>query len=156
MSSVSIGWLQRRTRTPPYLIFQLLPSNLELNSYADSKSFGFWIDVGNGHFFLLPSYLLSLGITWDGVIDYLGLSPRNQALIGIVSNYVMMHGTFLYFASYLYNRRYDGCSIGSRLVVAFANGIWIAFPALSIYACWHVVQDDSWDIFRTNNYSINL
>merc|ERR1712087_470457 len=88
-------------------------------SYADMTTFGFWIDVGNGHFFLLPSLALNVAMTFDA-----GLPPRVVGIVGIVFNYVMMHGTFLYFASYLLNRRYQGCSRAAQCVVAFANGLW--------------------------------
>ena len=116
-------------------------------SYADSNSFGFWIDVGNGHFFLLPSLLLSICMTFDISIG----SPRFIAVICIIANYVMMHGTFLYFASYLFHRRYHGCSMGSKFTVAFANGLWIIFPSLAIYILYQVIDTNRWDIVRHGN-----
>ena len=113
-------------------------------SYADTTTFGFWIDVGNGHFFLLPSYLLSIGITFDTTFLSTYIEPRNIALLGIICNYVMMHGTFLYFASYVYNKRYIGCSTSSRIVVLIANSLWIIFPTITIYCCYYAIHTNTW------------
>lgn len=118
-------------------------------SYADSTSFGFWIDVGNGHFFLLPSLLLSFCITVDEIwlsnITSQYLSPRNVGLFGIICNYVMMHGTFLYFASYIYNKRYVGCTVSSILVVIIANSLWIIFPIITMYTCYYAIHTNTWN-----------
>ena len=117
-------------------------------SYADSTSFGFWIDVGNGHFFLLPSLLLSFCISvneiWLSTVTNEYLSPRNVGLLGIICNYVMMHGTFLYFASYVYNKRYVGCNTSSILVVIVANSLWIIFPSITMYACYYAIHTNTW------------
>ncbi len=112
-------------------------------SYADKASFGFWIDVGNGCFFLLPSLMMNLAISIDS-----GLPPRLVALCCVVFNYVMLHGTVLYFCSYLLNQRYRGCTSAGVTVVILANGLWVAFPALAIYSCTDVVLRGSWQIFE--------
>lgn len=116
-------------------------------AYADSRTFQFWVDVGNGHFFLVPTILFSFCISFEYMEEF--MSPRNQALIACVCQYVMMHGTFLYYASYIHSGKYKGVSTAGKVVVAFANFLWILFPSIAIYACYHAIQEDSWNVFRS-------
>jgi hypothetical protein len=115
-------------------------------AYADSKTFQFWVDVGNGHSFLIPSILFSFCVTFDIFESY--MSPRNQGLIACMFQYVMMQGTFLYYASYLYSKKWVGCSLGGKCFVAAANALWVIFPSIAIYCSYHAVQDNSWEILR--------
>jgi hypothetical protein len=116
-------------------------------AYADSKTFQFWVDVGNGHFFLIPTLLFSACVTVDSSFVSELLTVRNQAIITLVMNYVMIHGTFLYYASYLHSKKWVGCSTGAMVFVSFCNGLWVFFPSVAIYCCYHAIQDNSWQIF---------
>jgi len=54
-------------------------------SYSDPKSYGFWIDSGNGFSTLVPGIAFVLGLTYDL------MEPRNLGLIGMLQVVVYMH-----------------------------------------------------------------
>lgn len=112
------------------------------DSYADRKSFGFWIDVGNGFSMLLVSLLYLYGVTFQL------LPAQLLGLIGLVACYQMGYGTVVYFSSFVFNRRYRGHSPGSLAVfVGLSNGIWIVFPVWGIWAAYQLITTGSYAVF---------
>ncbi|MCB9682784.1 MAG: hypothetical protein H6733_15060 [Alphaproteobacteria bacterium] len=112
-------------------------------SYADRRSFGFTIDIGNGFTTLLPSLFLAWGMTWQP------LPPRLFALIGIVASYQMLYGTILYFTSFVLNRRHVGLSRGQLAAfVGVSNGIWLVFPVWAIAVFVRMLMTGSWAVLR--------
>ena len=110
-------------------------------SYADRRSFGFAIDVGNGWSTLLPSLFFLVGMTAGGV------PARVLGLVGTLIFYQKLYGTCLYFFTYLFNRRYEGHPLGRVLaVVGGSNGIWLVFPLLGLYVCLRLVLSDDFAI----------
>jgi len=111
------------------------------DGYADRKSFGFSIDVGNGWSSLLPSIFFLVGMTAGYV------SPVVLGLVGALLFYQKLYCTVLYFFQYLFNRRYEGHSLSSVLaVVGGSNGIWIVFPAVGLYVCVRLVLEGRYDL----------
>ena len=112
-------------------------------AYANDESYGFWIDVGNGHSTLVPSILWIIGMTFNV------LPPRWFALVGIVSFYQEFYGTVIYLAQFLYHRRHHNRSaLEVGLFVALSNGIWILGPLVGIFAAIAILQDDDFAILR--------
>eukprot|EP00197_Chlamydomonas_leiostraca_P009167 CAMPEP_0202876214 /NCGR_PEP_ID=MMETSP1391-20130828/28660_1 /ASSEMBLY_ACC=CAM_ASM_000867 /TAXON_ID=1034604 /ORGANISM="Chlamydomonas leiostraca, Strain SAG 11-49" /LENGTH=180 /DNA_ID=CAMNT_0049558013 /DNA_START=33 /DNA_END=575 /DNA_ORIENTATION=+ len=109
-------------------------------SYSELNSFGFAIDCGNAFTAIIPSILLALSCTWDI------MPAKTMGLVGIISNYQMLYGTVLYFFSYVINERWKGRP-GLALVIA-SNGVWIAGPLLSMYACYIMLSTNSYAIVR--------
>ena len=68
-------------------------------SYADTTTFGFCVDVGNGVTTLLPTVLFGVGMTWSPL-----LSPRGLGMLGLVKFYQELYGTVVYFFQYAFNR----------------------------------------------------
>ena len=119
-------------------------------SYSDQKSFGFWIDSGNGVVTVLPTLLLSWIATYDELPCGLGpLSPKFIGAVGMVFNWQMLYGTLLYFGNYLLNRYYAKTSRWYVAVVCVANGIWICFPAWWMLTCWGMIETNSFAALRT-------
>lgn len=111
------------------------------DGYADPKSFGFSIDVGNGFSTLVPSLLFHAGMSFPI------LPPMVLGLIGLLIFYQKLYCTGLYFFQYLYNRRYAGRPLGAVLgIVGGTNGIWLVFPAIGIYVCLRLIFDGSFDV----------
>ncbi|MGI9432831.1 MAG: hypothetical protein ACR2PQ_11490 [Myxococcota bacterium] len=111
------------------------------DGYADRKSFGFSIDVGNGWSSLLPSVFFLVGMTAGYA------SPVVLGLVGALLFYQKLYCTVLYFFQYLFNRRYEGHSLASVLaVVGGSNGIWIVFPAVGLYVCVRLVLENRFDL----------
>jgi len=112
-------------------------------SYADTTTFGYCVDVGNGVTTLLPSMVYAVGMT-SAV-----LSPRALGMVGLIFFYQMLYGTLLYFFQYVNNRRFDRSTRAQVWgIVVPANGIWIAFPLLGLWASSQLILDGTFEIFR--------
>jgi len=116
-------------------------------SYADPKSFGFWIDTGNGIVTLPATLLLSYHPTFYDA-DVSLWQPRTVGVIGMIFNYQMLYGTVLYFASYRLNRYHEGASRATVMIVIAANAVWFVFPGWWMAVCWEIVQTNTWDALR--------
>lgn len=113
------------------------------DGYADPKSFGFAIDVGNGFSTAIPSLLFLVGMTAPL------FSPVVLGIIGLLVFYQKLYGTCLYFFQYLYNRRYENRSLrGVLAVVGGTNGIWLLFPAIGVYVCLRLILEGRFDAIR--------
>ena len=113
-------------------------------SYQNRKSFGFFIDVGNGWSTLSPCVMLNVGMVRPGWVD-----PLWVGCVTIAAYWQMLYGTLIYLLSFLMNRRYEGfepLSIG--LFVVFTNAIWIFFPGMAIYAAVCILRDGNMDLFQ--------
>lgn len=111
-------------------------------SYADRKSFGYWIDVGNGFSTSIASLLYLYGAT------YHVLPARVLGVVGLLACYQMAYGTVIYFSSFVANRRYRGHTPGNLAVfVGLSNGIWIVFPVWAIWAAYQLVDSNSYAVF---------
>lgn len=110
-------------------------------SYADRRSFGFAIDVGNGWSTPLPSLFFLVGMTVPVA------SPVVLGLVGALIFYQKLYGTCLYLFTFLFNRRYEGHSI-ARLIgsVGGTNAIWLVFPVLGLYVCTRLVLENRFDV----------
>ncbi len=111
-------------------------------SYADRKSYGYFIDIGNGFSTLVPSLLCLYGMTFHV------LPARVLGLIAILLSYQMWYGTLLYFTSFIRNKRYVGHTIGNlALFVGLSNGLWFTFPLWAMWAAIQLIYTDSYAVF---------
>ena len=111
-------------------------------SYADRKSYGFFIDVGNGFSTLLPSLLFVYGMTFPI------LPARILGLVGLILNYQMWYGTLVYFGSFVLNKRYRGHEpLNLAIFVGLSNGIWFTFPLWAMAVSVQLIYSDSYAIF---------
>lgn len=108
-------------------------------SYADGQSWGFWVDVGNGHTTLLPSLL------WIVCSIYPVLPPRTLGLLSLISFFLEFYGTVIYFASFVHNKRYRGkTKLEVALFVGLSNGIWLIGPLAGCKVALDLIYDDSY------------
>ena len=112
-------------------------------SYQNHESFGFFIDVGNG-WTTIPSCVL-LNYAFVKPDD---VSPLLVGCVVIASYWQMLYGTIIYFLSYIFNKRYEGKSIGVYFVVFVANVVWMVFPAMAIYMAVSVLRDGNFTIMQ--------
>jgi hypothetical protein len=111
-------------------------------SYADRRSFGFFIDVGNGLSTFVPSLLFLYGMTFEL------LPARALGLLGALLFYQTWYGTLVYFGSYLFNRRYVGHTPSNvALFVGLSNGLWFTLPVWGFYASVVLIYTDSYALF---------
>jgi hypothetical protein len=112
-------------------------------SYADRKSFGFWIDVGNGFSTSVVSLLYLYGVTYEV------LPARVLGIIGLLACYQMFYGTVIYFSSFVANKRHHGHTAGNLAIfVGLSNGIWIVFPGWAMWAAYQLIESNRYDLFR--------
>ena len=110
-------------------------------SYADRRSFGFAIDVGNGFSTILPSLAIFIGMSFP-VLPAIAVG-----LIGLLVFYQKFYGTLLYFFTYVFNRRYQGKPFAN--VMAFVggiNGIWLVGPGIGLYVCLRLILDGGFGV----------
>ena len=112
-------------------------------SYVDTGSFGYCVDVCNGVSTLLPTLVYALGMTTHTL-----LSPRLLGMLGLVSFYQEAYGTVVYFFQFFFNGRHKKAPRSHVLgIVVPANFIWIAFPALGMWASARLILDGTFAVF---------
>ena len=112
------------------------------DSYANRKSFGFFVDIGNGFSTLLPSLLFLYGMTYEI------LPARVLGIVGLLLFYQTWYGTVVYFTSFILNKRYRGHTpLNLALFVGMSNGLWLTFPLWGIYAAVTMIEESSYALF---------
>jgi hypothetical protein len=112
------------------------------DSYANRRSFGFFVDIGNGFSTLIPSLVFLYGMTFELV------SARVLGIMGLLLFYQTWYGTVVYFWSFVLNKRYRGHTVMNLvLFVGMSNGLWLTFPLLGMYVAVVLIQSDSYAIF---------
>jgi len=112
-------------------------------SYANRKSFGFFVDIGNGFSTLIPSLLGIYGMTYEL------LPARTMGVIMLLAHYQMWYGTLVYFSSFIFNKRYVGHTrFNLTVFVGISNALWLLFPLWGIYAALTMIYSNSYAIFR--------
>lgn len=111
-------------------------------AYADRKSFGFWIDTGNGFSTSITSVALLYSLTYQPV------SARALGVVLLLACYQMGYGAVVYGSAYVFNKRYVGHTPGNvAIFVGLSNGIWIVFPIWAIWAAIQLILTDSYAVF---------
>lgn len=111
--------------------------------YADERSFGWNIDVGNAWSTVIPATVFAWGMTYE-------LMPaRWLGALGIAVFWQMFYGTAVYFFQFFNNRNHVGHSLGSIVaVVGATNGLWFALPLWALWLCVQLIETNSYAIFR--------
>jgi len=118
-------------------------------SYADTTTFGFCVDVGNGMTTLLPTVLFAVGMSSPV------LSARALGMLGLLKFYQELYGTCVYFFQYVFNQRYlRSPSAHVWGIVVPANGIWMVGPAVGMWACSRLILEGSFDVFQSEGLSL--
>lgn len=112
-------------------------------SYANKKSFGFFIDVGNGFSTMIPTLLVLYGMTYE-------LMPaRILGIIALLLNYQMWYGTLVYFGSFILNKRYVGHTpMNMAIFVGLSNGLWFTFPLVGMFVGVELIFSNSYAMLR--------
>ena len=111
--------------------------------YADRRSYGWNIDVGNAWSTAIPAMLFAWGMTFE-------LMPaRMLGALGIAVFWQMFYGTAVYFFQFFNNRNHVGHSPASVFAVVFAtNAPWFVFPLWALWLCVRLIETNSYAIFR--------
>lgn len=112
-------------------------------SYTDKSTFGYNIDVGNGHSTFITSVLLLICMVhplW---------SPRVVGIVGVVLFYQKAYGTVIYLFAYVNNKRYT-ISTWNEIIfcVICTNILWILFPMLGFSASVDMIMNDTFALIQ--------
>jgi hypothetical protein len=111
-------------------------------SYASKRSFGFFVDIGNGFSTLVPSLLFLHGMT------FWSLPARAVGIVGLLLFYQMWYGTLIYLVSFVVNKRHVGHPRSHvALLVGMSNGLWLTVPVLGMIASLTMIYRDSYALF---------
>jgi hypothetical protein len=111
------------------------------DSYADRRSFGFFVDVGNGFTTLIPGLLFLYGMTFEW------LPARALGLVGLLICYQMWYGTVIYLVSYFHGRKHVGRSpLEVATIVGMTNGVWLVFPVIGMIAALAMIESGTYAI----------
>jgi hypothetical protein len=112
-------------------------------SYAERKSFGFFIDIGNGFSTIAPTLLFLYGMTYEPI------PARALGIVGLLLFYQMWYGTVVYLTSYVMNRRYVGhTGFNVALFVGLSNGLWLTFPLWGAAVCIAMIDAGTYAVFH--------
>jgi hypothetical protein len=112
-------------------------------SYANRKSFGFFIDVGNGFSTIVPTIVCIVAMTYEF------LPARTVGIVLLIVNYQMWYGTLVYFGSFLFNKRFHGHTrFNLALFVGFTNGLWFTFPVWGMWCALRMIYSGSYEVFH--------
>jgi hypothetical protein len=111
--------------------------------YADRRSYGWNIDVGNAWSTVLPATVFAWGMTYE-------LMPaRLLGALGIAVFWQMFYGTAVYFFQFFNNRNHVGHGAASiAAVVGATNGLWFVFPLWALWLCVQLIETNSYALFR--------
>ena len=108
-------------------------------SYADKRTFGWAIDVGNGISTFIPSLILLAGITHHF------LPARVLGIIGLILCYQMTYGTVIYWWSFAAAERYKRLLFREKVIfIAATNAPWFSFGVLGIYVSIRFILENGY------------
>lgn len=110
--------------------------------YADRRSFGYNIDVGNGFTTIVPAMLFAFGMTFEI------MPARILGIVGVIMFWQMFYGTAVYFFQFFHNGRHKGHSIRDLvLFVGITNLLWLVFPVWGLCASTQLILEGNYGLF---------
>jgi hypothetical protein len=112
------------------------------DAYANERSFGFWIDTGNGFSTLIPSVLFIYGMTYD-------LLPAQWlGIVGVALFWQKFYGTAIYFWAYVHNKQYAGHAKRNVVFVVLLNALWFLGPAWGLVVSISMITSGGFELVR--------
>jgi hypothetical protein len=112
------------------------------SGYADRRSFGYNIDVGNGFTTIVPAMLFAFGMTFEM------MPARILGIVGVIMFWQMFYGTSVYFFQFFHNGRHKGHSIRDLvLFVGITNLLWLVFPVWGLCASIQLILEGNYGLF---------
>ena len=110
-------------------------------SYADRRTFGFMVDVGNGFVTAVPTLILYAAYTLD-------LVPSVVAgVIGVMLFWQWTYMTSLYCVSFFVAGQHSRISRGETWIYIYGiNSLWVAFALLGLYVSVRLIVDGNFGV----------
>lgn len=111
-------------------------------SYADRRTFGFNVDVGNGFATLIPSLILHIGFS-------INVIPASViGILGVMMFWQWTYCTSLYWGSFFVAGRQKLISKKDMYIYIWGtNAPWVIFSLIGLYASIRLVLDGSYAVF---------
>jgi len=110
-------------------------------SYADRRTYGYSVDVGNGFVTPAPMLILFAAYTFDL------LSATVSGIIGMMLFWQLLYATSVYWFSFFIAKRHTRISRRDLYIYIFTlNSPWILFALLGLYVSVRLILE--------NNYSV--
>ncbi len=110
-------------------------------SFADRRTYGFNVDVGNGFITAVPTVILYATLTTEF------LPPVTAGIVGIMMFWQWTYATSAYWMSFFMAKRHRLITRSELYVLIWGtNAPWVLCPLLGLYVSIHLVLDDSYRI----------
>lgn len=157
----AIYWSERRAGTGRTPAIEFLTSSIPLRrilsptvwadiwavycqydeSYADRRTYGFNVDIGNGFFTPVASLVLLGAMTFEF------LPAVAAGILGVALFWQWFYVSSLYVVAFFVAKRHR--EIGSAEVWIYVigpNAVWVLFPLLGLYVAVRLILDGSYGI----------
>lgn len=111
-------------------------------SFADRRTYGFNVDVGNGFITAVPTVILYATFTTEF------LPPVTAGIVGIMMFWQWTYATSAYWMSFFVAKRHRRITRSELYILIWGtNAPWVLCPLLGLYASIRLVLDDSYRVF---------
>ena len=111
------------------------------SSYADRRTYGYNVDVGNGLTTPLPSLVLFVAYT------YLALPAQVAGIIGAMMFWQLMYATSVYWISFFIGKRHRRIRRRDLCIYILAlNSPWIVCPLFGLWVSVRLVIDGNYSV----------
>ena len=110
-------------------------------SYADRRTFGYNVDIGNGFLTPVPTLVLYAAFTFHF------LSALAAGIIGVMLFWQLTYGTSLYWVSFFLAKRHTRLSRQDICIYIWAlNSPWLLFALLGLYVSISLIADGDYGV----------
>ncbi len=110
-------------------------------SYADRRTFGFNVDIGNGFVTPLPTLILYAAYTFDF------LPARYAGILGAMVFWQWVYATTLYCVSFFVAKRQTRISrLQTFIFIIVINSFWVLCAMLGLYVSVRLIMDGNYSV----------
>ena len=111
------------------------------NSYADRRTFGFNVDIGNGFVTPLPTVILYAAYTFDF------LPALHAGILGAMVFWQWIYATTLYCVSFFVAKRQTRISrLQTFIFIIVINSFWVLCALLGLYVSIRLIVDSNYSV----------
>ena len=111
------------------------------NSYADRRTFGFNVDIGNGFVTPLPTVILYAAYTFDF------LPALHAGILGAMVFWQWIYATTLYCVSFFVAKRQTRISrLQTFIFIIVINSFWVLCALLGLYVSIRLILDGNYSV----------
>ena len=110
-------------------------------SYADRRTYGYIVDIGNGFLTPVPTLVLYAAFTFDF------LPAPTAGIIGVMLFWQLTFGTSLYWVSFFLAKRHTRLSRREICIYIWTlNSPWLLFALLGLHVSIRLIVDGDYSV----------